>query len=186
MNLFILLNLAIPFLSLEVTEKNGEKVQINVPRALIEETIEFAKNCDGDWDIDIEMDEGKIQTDSIIKILQEAEIDDEPVIEITEGEDVVRFWVKDSKDIIMKAGTPKRLIINVQSENEDENVNLRLPLTFVRILPFLIPEIGEDAEDARVAKIFLRKALKHIRKVEGSFTLVEVEDKNEKVKISVE
>ncbi len=186
MNLFILLNLAIPFLTLEVTESNGEKVRINVPKTLVEESIEFAKSCDGDWDIECEIDEGKIPPDSIIKILKEAEIDNEPIIEITEGEDIVRFWIKDSKDIIKKAGTPKRLIINVQSDNEEENVNLRLPLTFVRILPFLIPEVGEDAEDAREAKIFLRKALKHIREVEGSFTLVEVEDKNERVKISIE
>lgn len=186
MNLFILLNLAMPFLVLEVTESNGDKVRVNVPKTLVEESIEFAKSCDGEWDLECEIDEGKIPPDSIIKILQEAEVSDEPIIEIVDGEDVVRFWVKDSKDIIGKAGTPKRLIINVQSENEDENVNLRLPLTFVRILPFLIPEIGEDAEDTREAKIFLRKALKHIRKVEGSFTLVEVQDKNEKVKISIE
>jgi len=70
--------------------------------------------------------------------------------------------------------------------NEDENINIRLPLTLVKILPYLIPEIGEDAEDTKQAKIFLRKALKHIQKVEGSFTLVEVNDKNEKVKIAVE
>jgi len=182
MNLFILLNLAIPFLALEVTEKNGEKITINVPKTLIEESIEFAKTCDEDWEINDE----KIPPDSILKILQEAEIGDEPIIEITDGEEVIRFWIKDSKDIIKKAGTPKRLIVNVQSDNEEDNVNIRLPLTFVRILPFLIPEIGEDAEDAREAKIFLRKALKHIQKVEGSFTLVEVEDKNEKVKISIE
>lgn len=182
MNLFILLNLAIPFLVIEVTEKGGEKVRVNVPKTLIEESIEFAKSCNEDWEINDE----KIPPDSILKILKEAEIDNEPVIEIKDGEDVVRFWVKDSKDIIKKAGAPKRLIVNIQSENEEDNVNLRLPLTVVKILPFLIPEIGEDAEDAREAKIFLRKAIKHIQKAEGSFTLVEVEDKCEKVKISVE
>ncbi len=182
MNLFILLNLAIPFLVLEVTEKNGGKVRVNVPKTLIEESIEFAKSCDEDWEID----DGKIPPDSILKILQEAKVDDEPIMEITEGDEIVRFWIKDSKDIIKKAGAPKRLIVNVQSENEEDNVNLRLPLTVVKILPFLIPEIGEDAEDAREAKIFLRKAIKHIQKAEGSFTLIEVEDKCEKVKISVE
>lgn len=186
MNLFILLNLAIPFLVLEVEEQNGEKVRINVPKTLIEESIEFAKNCEGDWDIDCEMDDRKFPPDSIVKILQEAEIDDEPIIEITEEKEVIRFWVKDSKDIVKKGGRPKKLIVNVQSDNEEDNVNLRLPLTLVKILPFLVPEIGEDAEETREAKIFLRKAIKHIQKVEGSFTLVEVNDEHEKVKISVE
>jgi hypothetical protein len=186
MNLFILLNVAIPFLVLEVTEKDGEKVRVNVPKALIEESIEFAKSCDGDWDIDCEMDDKKIPPDSIIKILQEAQIDDEPIIEITEGDEVVRFWVKDSKDIVKKTGTPKRLIINIQSDDEEENVNIRLPLTLVKILPFILPEIGEDAEDIKETKKFLKKAIKEIQKVEGSFTLVEVDEKDEKVKISIE
>lgn len=186
MNLLILLNLAIPFLTLEVTEKNGEKVRINVPKTLVEESIEFAKSCDKDWDIDCEIDEGKIPPDSIIKILKEAQIDDEPIIEIVDGEDVVRFWVKDSKDIIKKAGTPKRLIINVQSDKEEENVNLRLPLTLAKILPFLIPEVGKDAEEIKKTKTFIRKVMKQIQEVEGSFTLVEVEEENEKVKISIE
>jgi len=182
MNLFILLNLAMPFLVLEVTEKDGDR--INVPKTLIEESIEFAKSCDEDWDIDI--DDKKILPDSILKILQEAEIGNEPVIEITEGEEVVRFWVKDSKDIVSKTGTPKSLHINVQSENEKENVNIRLPLTLVKILPFLLPEVGENAEDIEETKIFIRKAIKQIQKVEGSFTLVEVDDEHEKVKISIE
>jgi hypothetical protein len=182
MNLLILLNLAIPFLVLEVTEKNGEKVRVNVPKTLVEESIAFAKNCDENWEIN----DKKIPPDSILKILQEAEIDNEPVIEITEGEEVIRFWVKDSKDIVEKTGTPKRLHINVQSENEKENVNIRLPLTLIKILPFLLPEVGEDAEDIEETKIFIRKAIKQIQKVEGSFTLVEVYDKHEKVKISIE
>jgi hypothetical protein len=182
MNLFILLNLAIPFLTLEVTENNGETVRINVPKALVEEALEFAEFYDESWEKDCE----KIPRDSILKILKEAEIGDEPIIEIEDGDETVRFWIKDSKDIIKKAGAPKRLLVNVQSDDEDDNVNLRLPLTFIKILPFLIPEIGKDAEDAKEAKMFLRKALKHIQKVEGSFTLVEVNDKHEKVKISVE
>jgi hypothetical protein len=186
MNLLILLNLAIPFLVLEVTEQNGEKVRINVPKTLIEESIEFAKKYDGDWDTDCEIDGKKIPPDSIIKILQEAEIDDEPIIEITEGEDVVRFWVKDSKDIVNKTGTPKILIVNIQSDNEEENVNIRLPLTLVKILPFILPEVGEDAEDIKETKIFVRKAIKQIQEVEGSFTMVEVDDEHEKVKISIE
>ncbi len=186
MNLFILLNLAIPFLVLEVKEDDGETVKINVPKTLIEESIEFAKNCDGDWDIDYGTDDKKIPPDSIIKILKEAQIDDEPIIEITDGGDVVRFWVKDSKDIVKKKGTPKRLIINVQSEKEEENVNIRLPLTLAKILPFLIPEVGEDAEEIKETKTFIRKAIKQIQEVEGSFTLVEVDEKDEKVKISIE
>lgn len=186
MNLFILLNLAIPFLVLEVREPDGEKVRINVPKTLIEESIAFAKSCDKDWDIDCEIDDKRIPPDSIIKILKEAQIDDEPIIEITEGDEVVRFWVKDSKDIVKKTGTPKRLIINVQSEKEEENVNIRLPLTLAKILPFLMPEIGEDAEEIKETKKFIRKAIKQIQEVEGSFTLVEVDEKDEKVKISIE
>ena len=62
MSIFILLNLAIPFLVLEVTEQDGEKVKINVPKTLIEESIEFAKACDGDWDTDCEIDNKKIPT----------------------------------------------------------------------------------------------------------------------------
>lgn len=182
MNLFILLNLAIPFLTLEVTEKNGGKVRINVPKTLVEESIKFAECCDEAWEKGAE----KIPRDSLLKILEEAGIDDEPIMEITEGEEIIRFWIRDSKDIVKNTGTPKRLIINVQSDNEEDNVNLRIPLTFVKILPFLIPEIGEDAEDAKEAKIFIRKAIKQIQKVEGSFTLVEVDDKDEKVKISIE
>jgi len=182
MNLFILLNLAIPFLTLEITENSGEKIRINVPKALIEESLEFAEFCDEAW----EKDSQKIPRDSILKILKEAQIDDEPIMEITEGKEVIRFWIKDSKDIVKKTGTPKRLLINVQSDNEEENVNIRLPLTLVKILPFILPEVGEDAEDIKETKKFLRKAIKQIQKVEGSFTLVEVEDKHEKVKISVE
>ncbi|MEJ2567816.1 MAG: hypothetical protein P8Z50_02910 [candidate division WOR-3 bacterium] len=182
MNLFILWVLAMPFLTLEVTSDENEKVRVNVPKTLLEESLEFAEFCDEKW----EKDGGKISRDSLIEILKEAQIGDEPVMEITEGKEVIRFWVRDSKDIIEKAGTPKKLLINVQSDKEKDNVNLRVPLTFVKILPFLIPEVGDDAEDAKEVKIFLRKALKHIQKVEGSFTLVEVEDKHEKVKISVE
>jgi len=182
MNLFILLNLAIPFLTLEVTEKDGGRVRINVPKTLVEESIKFAECCDEAWKKGAE----KIPRDSLLKILEEAEIDDEPVMEITEGEDVVRFWIRDSKDIVKKTGTPKRLIINVQSDKEEDNVNIRLPLTLVRILPFIIPEIGEDAEDVKEIKLFIRKAIKQIQKVEGSFTLIEVDDKDEKVKISIE
>ena len=55
-----------------------------------------------------------------------------------------------------------------------------------KILPFLIPEVGEDAEEIKETKKFIRKAIKQIQKVEGSFTLVEVDEENEKVKISVE
>ena len=182
MNLLILLNLAIPFLTLEVTESSGETVRINVPKTLVEESLEFAELCDEEWKKGSE----KIPRDSILKILKESEISNEPIMEIEDGDETIRFWIKDSKEIIKKAGAPKKLLINVQSDNEEDNVNLRLPLTFVKILPFLIPEIGEDAEDTKEAKIFLRKALKHIQKVEGSFTLVEVNDKHEKVKISVE
>jgi hypothetical protein len=182
MNLFILLNLAMPFLVLEVTESNGDKVRVNVPKTLVEESIEFAKSCDEDWEINDE----KIPPDSILKILKEAGIDNEPIIEITEGEEIVRFWVRDSKDIINKTGTPKRIHINVQSENEKENVNIRLPLTLVKILPYILPEVGEDAEHIKETKIFIRKAIKQIQKVEGSFTLVEVDDEHEKVKISIE
>lgn len=182
MSLLILLNLAIPFLTLEVKEDSGETVRINVPRALVEESLEFAEFCDEAW----EKDQEKIPRDSILKILREAEISDEPIIEIEDGDEIVRFWIKDSKDIIKKPGRPKKLLVNVQSDDKEDNVNLRLPLTFVKILPFLIPEIGENAEDTKEVKAFLRKVLKHIQKVEGSFTLVEVNDKHEKVKISVE
>jgi len=182
MNLFILLNLAMPFLTLEISNSNGETVKINVPKTLVEESLEFAEFCDEAW----EKDSHKIPRDSILKVLKEAQIDDEPIMEITEGDEIIRFWIKDSKDVIKKPGTPKRLIINVQSDKEEDNVNLRMPLTFVKILPFLIPEIGEDAEDTRMVKIFLRKAIKQIQKVEGSFTLVEVDDEHEKVKISIE
>jgi hypothetical protein len=182
MNLLILLNLAIPFLTLEVTGGNGETVKINVPKALLEESLEFAELYDEEWKKDSE----KIPPDSILKILKESEISSEPIMEIGDGDETIRFWIKDSRDIIKKAGAPKRLLVNVQSDDEDDNVNLKIPLTFVKILPFLIPEIGEDAEDARKVKMFLRKALKHIQKVEGSFTLVEVNEENEKVKISVE
>lgn len=186
MSIFILLNIAIPFLVLEIKGQDGEKVNINVPKTLIEESIEFAKSCDGDWDMDCEIDDKKIPPDSIIKILKEAGIDDEPIIEITDGDEVVRFWVKDSKDIVNKTGTPKRLIVNIQSEDEEANLNIRLPLTLAKILPFLIPEVGEDAEEIKETKKFIRKAIKQIQEVEGSFTLVEVEDKNEKVKIAIE
>ena len=182
MNLFILLSLAMPFLTLEVTSGEKEKVRINVPKTLLEESLEFAEFCDESWEKNGE----KIPRDSILEILKEAQIGDEPVMEITEGNEVIRFWVRDSKDIIEKAGAPKKLLINVKSDKEEDNVNLRVPLTFVKILPYFIPEIGDEAAEARETKIFLRKALKHIQKVEGSFTLVEVEDKHEKVKISVE
>ena len=182
MNLLILLNLAIPFLTLEVKEDSGETVRINVPKTLLEESLEFAEFCDEAW----EKDSKKIPRDSILQILKESEISDEPIMEIEDGDETVRFWIKDSKDIIKKSGTPKKLLVKVESDNKEDNVNLRLPLTFVKILPFLIPEIGEDAEDAKEAKIFLRKAIKHIQKVEGSFTLVEVNEKHEKIKISVE
>jgi hypothetical protein len=182
MSLLILLNLALPFLTVEIIEKDGEKVKINVPKTLIEESLEFAEFCDESW----EKKSKKIPRDSILKVLTEAQVSNEPVIEITEGEEVVRCWIKDSKDIVKKTGIPERLIIKVESDKEEENVNMRLPLTFVNILPFLIPEIGEDAEDAREVKTFIRKALAQIKTVEGSFTLVEVEGKKEKVKISVE
>jgi hypothetical protein len=182
MNLLVFLTLAMPFLTLEVTGDKSERVRVNVPKTLLEESFEFAKFCDESW----EKDGKKIPRDSLLEILKEAQIGDEPVMEITEGEEVIRFWVRDSKDIIEKTGTPKRLLINVQSDKEEDNVNLKVPLTFIKILPYLIPEIGEEAADARETKIFLKKALKHIQKVEGSFTLLEVEDKHEKIKISVE
>jgi hypothetical protein len=182
MNLFILLNLAMPFLTLEVTSNENKKVRINVPKTLLEESLEFAELCDESWKKNGE----KIPRDSLLEILKEAQIGDEPVMEIIEGKEVIRFWVRDSKDIIEKAGAPKKLLINVKSDKEEDNVNIRVPLTFIKILPYLIPEIGEEAADARETKIFLKKALKHIQKVEGSFTLVEVEDNHEKVKISVE
>lgn len=182
MNLLILLNLAIPFLTVEVIEKDGERIKINVPKTLIEESVEFAECYDEAW----ERNDKKIPRDSILKVLKEAQIGEEPVIEITDEKEIVRFWIKDSKDIVKKTGIPKRLIIKVESDKEEDNVNMRLPLAFIKILPFLIPEIGEDAEDAKEAKTFLRKAIKQIRLVEGSFTLVEVEGKKEKVKISVE
>ncbi len=182
MNLLILLNLAIPFLTVEVIEKEGRKVRVNVPKTLVEESIEFAEFCDSAW----EKNSKKIPRDSILKVLQEAQIGDEPVMEITGEEEVVRCWVKDSKDIVKATGIPKKLLIKVESDNEEDNVNIKLPLTLVNILPFLIPEIGEDAKDAKKAKIFIRKAIKEIQKIEGSFTLVEVESKEEKVKISVE
>ncbi len=182
MNLFILLNLAIPFITVEVTESSGGKIKINVPKTFVEESLTLGEFCDEAW----EKDGKKIPRDSILKILQEAEISDEPIMEFTEGKEVVRLWIKDSKDIIKKTGNPKKLIINIQSDKEEDNVNLKLPLTFVKVLPFFIPEMGEDAEDARITKTLLRNAIKHIQKVEGSFTLVEVENESEKVKISVE
>jgi len=110
MSLLILLNLAIPFLTLEVTENSGEVVKINVPKTLIVESFEFAELCDEEWKKDSE----RIQSDSILKILEEAEISDEPIIEIEDGDETVRFWIKDSKDIIKKTGAPKRLLVNVQ------------------------------------------------------------------------
>lgn len=182
MNLLILLNLAIPFLILEVDGNEGEKVRVNVPKTLVGESLLFAEVCDDSWKKDIE----KIPRDSILKILQEAEVGNEPILEIEDGSEIIRFWIKDSKDIIQKGGPPKTLIVNVRSDNEEENVNLRLPLTVVKLLPFFIPEIGEDAGEVKQTKIFLRKALEHLREVEGSFTFVEIEDKNEKVKISIE
>jgi hypothetical protein len=182
MNLFVLYTLAIPFLAVELTGKEDEKIRVNVPKTLVEESLAFAEFCDEKWEKDGET----IPRDSLLEILKEAQIGDEPVLEITKGKEIIRFWVRDSKDIIDKAGTPKKLLINVKSDKEEDNVNLRVPLTFVKILPYLIPEIGEEAADARQIKLFLRKALKYIQKVEGGFTLIEVEDKHEKVKISVE
>ncbi len=182
MSLFVLLVLAMPFLTLEVIGDENEKVRINVPKTLMEESLEFAEFCDESWGKNGE----KIPRDSILEILKEAQIGNEPIMEITKGEEIIRFWVRDSKDIIEKSGTPKKLSINVQTDKEEDNVNLRVPLTLVKILPYFIPEIGKKAADARETKIFLRKALKHIQKVEGSFILVEVEDKQDKVKISVE
>ena len=182
MNLFILLNLAIPFLTLEVTEGSGENIRINVPKTLAEEALLSKELCDETWEKEGE----KIPRDSILKILREAEIGSEPIMEITSGKETIRLWLKDSKDIITKSGTPKKLIINVQSDKEEDNVNIKLPLTFVKVLPFFIPEMGEDAEDARIAKALLKEVIKHIQKVEGSFTMVEIENKCEKVKISVE
>jgi hypothetical protein len=182
MNLFVLLNLAIPFLTLEVTENGGEKVRINVPKAFAEEALLSEELCDEAW----EKGGKKIPRDSILKILREAETSSEPVMEITEGENIIRLWIKNSEDIIKATGTPKKLIINVQSDKEEDNVNIKLPLTFVKVLPFFIPELGEDAEDTRIAKALLKEAIKHIQNVEGSFILAEVESNCENVKISVE
>ena len=44
----------------------------------------------------------------------------------------------------------------------------------------------EDAEEIKETKKFIRKAIKQIQEVEGSFTLVEVDEEDEKVKISIE
>ena len=175
------MNLAIPFLTIEIT-KGTEKMTANIPKTLIEETVDFARSCGKNW----EMNEKYIPSDSIVKILKDAEISKKPVMKIKNEGESVCFWIKDSRDIVKKTGIPKRLIINIQSDREENNMNLCLPLTMVKILPFLIPGIEEDAPTAKETRLFLRKALKEIQKVGGSFTIVETDEKDEDLKIYVE
>ncbi len=181
MYLLLLLPLVVPFLTIDVTDKDKEKVIVNVPMELAEVALEYAKEHD---DEGLKINDEEIDPDSLLEILKQAEISNEPILEVEKNGEIIRFWIRDGKDIVKKTGRPKRLIIDVK--NEDDNVYLRVPLWLVRILPSIIIATGEDADDIREAKKLIRETLKYIRKLDGGFNLVEVQEDDEKVRIAFE
>jgi hypothetical protein len=177
--LLLLLSIASQFLVITVESPDGEKVTVNAPKKCVESALLYAKEREeGAFMIDDE----EISADSVLMLLDQAEVSDEPILEVEQDGEFVRFWVREAEDLVDKTGRPQKLIINVE-EKDESPIRIRLPLWVVRIVPSFIIAVGEDAEDIRMARRLIKDVISEVRKMDGGFTLVEVVNKDERVKI---
>ncbi len=178
--MFLLLFSLVPqFLVITVDSPDGEKVTINAPKKFVESAIEYAKEREEGC---FKINDEEISPDSILVLLNQAEVSDEPILEVEKDGEIIKFWIKEASDVVDKTGRPRKLIIEVY-EKDESPVRIRLPLWFVRIIPTFIVASGEDADEIRMAKRLIKDAISEVRKMDGGFTLVEVIDKDERVKI---
>lgn len=182
MYILLLLSIVSQFLTIEVREEGVRKVIINVPRELVEEALEYAKESS---DSRITINDEEIPADSIFKLLKEAEKTGEPVLEIEDEDgEIIKFYLRDKSEIIRTHKKPRRLVIDIKGT--DHNVLLRFPLWFVKCLPSFVMARGENAKEIRRAKRLIRKTIDEIKELEGGFNLIEIEDEGEKVRIAFE
>ncbi|MCK4321293.1 hypothetical protein KAX08_02105 [candidate division WOR-3 bacterium] len=175
----LLLSITTQFLVITVDSPDGEKVTINAPKKFVESAILYAKEREEGC---FKINDEEISPDSILVLLNQAEVNDEPILEVEKDGEIIKFWIRKAEDILDKTGRPRRLIIEVY-EKDESPVRIRLPLWVVRIIPAFVIAIGENADEIRMAKRLIKDAISEVRKMDGGFTLVEVIGKDERVKI---
>lgn len=169
------------FLVIDIKSSGGETVSVRVPKDLAESALEFAKI---EEEGAVKINDREIPADSVLKIIKGMEVSDEPFMEIIEEKDTIKFWIRAEKDVIEGSKKPERLKIDI--EEEDDTVHIRLPIWVAKMLPSFIVATGEDAEEIKRSKELLKKSMQRIEEMKGGFTMVEIKDGNETVKISFE
>lgn len=181
MCILLLLSLVGQFLTIEVTGEGRDKVTINVPKELAEVGLEYARESS---ECSFRINDMEIPPDSLLKLLQDAGTSDEPILEIEEDGEVVTFWVNEGEKIVKSSKKPSKLLIDI--EGEDNSLCLRLPLWLARTLPSFIVARGENAEEVKKAKELVREVVSMVEELEGGFTLIEINDEKNRVRIAFE
>lgn len=181
--MFLLFLLGISqFITIDITSgKESGMVRINAPEKFMKTALEYAREVD---ESSFKINDEEISPDSLLKIINMVEKSDEPVLIIEDEEDTVKFYIRETPEILNNKQKPERLIVSIQDEGRD--VNIRLPIWLARILPSFIIAAGEDADEIRMARKLIKETLSDIEKMEGGFTLLEVNDGEEKVRIIFE
>ncbi|MEA1913527.1 MAG: hypothetical protein U9N06_06840 [candidate division WOR-3 bacterium] len=181
MFLLLLFSLVGPFLTIDISGRENEKVTLNVPKDLVEVALEYAREKESG---NFEVNDKEISPDSLLEALKKATISNKPILEVRNNQDTVIFWIRDEKSIIKNSKKPERLTLDIKDENG--SIKIRLPFWLAKMIPSLVIAKGEDEEEVNNAKKLITKVLNKVEELEGGFTLLEVQDENETVKISFE
>jgi hypothetical protein len=87
-------------------------------------------------------------------------------------------------EIVKPQAKPRKLVIELE---EDKNsVFIKLPLWMAERLPSFIVVTGEDKYNVNRTKELIRNIISNIKETEGSFTLMEFDEVDRKLKIFIE
>lgn len=181
MSMILLLSLLGQFLVIQINEMDSTRVTLNVPKELAMVALEYAlDNSDEKFRIG-----GKeFHTDSLLELLDNSKPSNEAILKIEGGGKMVNLWIRETEEIVKPQTRPRKLVVELE---EDENsVFLELPLWMAERLPSFIAVTGEDMYNVNQTKELISNIISNIKEIEGSFTLMEFDEDDRKLKIFIE
>jgi hypothetical protein len=179
--MILLLSLLGQFLVVQINEMDFGRITLNVPKELAMVALEYAlENSNEKFRIGSK----EFSIDSLLELLDNSKPSDEAILKIEGSEKIVKLWIKESDDIVKPQARPRKLVMELE---EDENsVFLKLPLWMAERLPSFITVTGEDKYNVSQTKKLISSIISNIKETEGSFTLMEFDESDRKLKIFLE
>jgi len=179
--MILILSLLGQFLVIQINEMDSDRIILNVPKELAMVAMEYTlENNYEKFKIGGE----EFSIDSLLELLDNSKPSDEAILKIEGSEKIVKLWIKETEEIVKPEVRPRKLAIEL--EEGENSVFLKLPLWMAERLPSFIAVTGEDKYNVNRTKELIGSIVSNIKETEGSFTLIEFDEGDRKLKIFIE